>query len=342
MIAEKSEGAPASSQPVNVRKSIPWLRLGISLLLSLLGLWFVTRDVNLVELRLAFQQAHLQYVFLGLIVIAITVLAKAWRWQLLFTEPENRPSFPQLFWSLSLGQLVNTAVPFLRLGEVARVYDLGARANQSRARALGTLLVEKVLDLIMLVLTLAVLIPFVVIPNFVGQSGAVMAAAGIVALLALITVALKGEFALRLAHTVARHLPQSVRERALSMFVAGLEGLGALRSARAIFTLLLASAFIALLSVLTPWILFPAVGIPLGLVPAAAIHVVLTVGTLPPSTPAKVGVFEFLVAFMLRFFDIESSALILAYTIIYHLVVVIPQIIFGGIAAARRSGPRHD
>lgn len=342
MIAEKSEGAPASTQPISVRQSIPWLRLGVSLLLSLLGLWFVTRDVNLVELRLAFEQASLQYVLMGVVIIAVTVLAKAWRWHLLFHSSEDRPSFSHLFWSLSLGQLVNTAVPFLRLGEVARVYDLGARAKQSRARALGTLLVEKVLDLIMLVLTLALLIPFLVIPNFVGQSGVVMAGIGIVALLALVTVALKTDFALRVAKVVVRPLPTSLRERALAIFVAGLEGLAALRSARAIFVLLLASALIALLSVLTPWVLFSAVNIPLGLVPAAAIHVVLTVGTLPPSTPAKVGIFEFLVAFMLRFFDVENGALILAYTIIYHLVVVIPQIVFGGISAARRTDKRHE
>lgn len=342
MIAEKSESAPTPTQPINVRKSIPWFRLGISLFLSLLGLWFVTRDVDLVELRLAFQQASLQYVLLGLIVIAVTVLAKAWRWQLLFHGSEDRPALSHLFWSLSLGQLVNTAVPFLRLGEIARVYDLGARTEQSRARALGTLVVEKVLDLIMLVLTLALLIPFLVIPNFVGQSGAVMAGLGVVALLGLIAVALRTDLALQLAQTVARPLPAPIRKRALSIFVAGLEGLAALRNARAIFVLLLVSAFIALLSVLTPWVLFPAVGIGLGLVPAAAIHVVLTVGTLPPSTPAKVGVFEFLVAFMLQFFDIENSALILTYTIIYHLVVVIPQIVFGGIAAARRSGSHHD
>jgi uncharacterized membrane protein YbhN (UPF0104 family) len=73
----------------------------------------------------------------------------------------------------------------------------------------------------------------------------------------------------------------------------------------------------------------------LGPVAATAIHVVLTVGTVPPSTPAKVGVFEFLVAFMLKFFGVENDALILAYTIIFHLVVVLPQILLGGIAVAR-------
>ena len=341
VIAEKSEGATTPAGPKIANKQVPWLRLAFSLFLSLLGIWFVTRDVNLADVRVALAQAQLQYVLLGLATMVLTMVMKAWRWQLMFSPGEQAPSFRHVFWSLALGQLVNTAVPFLRLGELARVYDLGVRAEQSRARAFGTLLVEKVLDLIMIVLTLALLIPFLVIPNFVGQSGVIMATAGILALLALITLALRSDVALRAARFATSPLPEALRVRAFAIVVAGLEGLAALRSARAIFVLLLASSAIAILSILTPWILFPALDISLGLVAAAAIHVVLTLGTLPPSTPARVGVFEFLVAFMLRFFDIENSAVILTYTIIFHLVVVIPQLILGGVAALHRNRPEY-
>lgn len=341
MLIENSEGATAPSKPVLARRSIPWVRLTIGLALGLLGLWFVTRDVDISDLRRSLVNSHLQYVVLGLATIIVTMAMKAWRWQLMFSPVNGAPTFKHSFWALSLGQLVNTAVPFLRLGEVARVYDLGARAGQSKAQALGTLLVEKVLDLIMLVVTLAILIPFLVIPSFVGQSGTVLAVAGILALLALITVALQNELALRLTRFLAKPVPEPIRSRVLGIVEAGLQGLSALRSGKTLFMLMMASALIALLSVLTPWILFRAVDIELGIVAAAAIHVALTVGTLPPSTPARVGVFEFLVAFMLRFFDVEDGAVILAYTIIYHLVVVVPQLVLGGIAALRRDKTGH-
>ena len=338
MIAEDTKGGSTPSQTVAERSKKPWLRLILSLLLSLLGIWFVVRDVNLVELRAAFAGARLEYVVLGLTIMTTTMVSKAWRWRLMFAGAgHERPPLRQLFWALSLGQLVNTAVPFLRLGEVARVVELGARTNESRAKALGTLVVEKTLDLIMLVLMLGLLLPFLVIPDFMDQSGIAMAIVSGAVLLALITLALKPNLALVFARQAIRPLPKPLAERAYAILVAGLEGLAGLRRATTIFTLLVASAIIAFLAVMTPWVLFPAVDISLGLAPAAAIHVVLTAGTVPPSTPAKVGVFEFLVAFMLRFFGLENSATIVAYTIIYHLVVVIPQIVLGGIAAARRS-----
>jgi hypothetical protein len=306
-------------------------------MLSILGVWILVRDVDLAEVQVAFARAQFGYVLLGLVTIAVTMAAKAWRWGFMFSPKEARPSFSQLFWALSLGQLVNTAIPFLRLGEIARVVDLGSRSNQSRALALGTLVVEKTLDLIMLVLTLGLLLPLLVIPDFVGQSGLAMAAISGLLLLALIALAFRPDLALILARRAVGLLPQAIRERAMSIVVAGLEGLASLRQARTILLLLLTSAAIAFLSVLTPWLLFSAFDIALGLAPAAAIHVVLTAGTLPPSTPAKVGIFEFLVAFMLRSFGVENSATILTYTIFFHLVVVIPQIAFGSIAAARRT-----
>lgn len=342
MLVENSESAPAPSQSLHRKKKVPWLRLFLSLILSGLGLWFVTRDASLTEIFAALGRARLEFVLLGLLVIALTTVVKAWRWRLLFRPRADRPPFGDIFWALSLGQLVNTAVPVLRLGEVARVYDLGQQTNSNKAHALGTLVVEKVLDLIMLAATLFLLLPFLVLPGFVRESGTLLAFVALVTFLGLLLLAAKTQFALELVQLLARTLPARLEERLLTIADAGLKGLATLRSGRATFSLLLTSLFIAILAVMTPWILFFSMGIPLGLLAAATIHVVLTVGTLPPSTPAKVGVFEFLVAFMLQFFGVEGGATILAYTILYHLVVVLPQIAFGGIAAARGSRDARD
>jgi len=334
LIVEESKG-PGDTATITKGRQVPWLRLLLSLLLSAGGLWFIVRDISLAEMVLAMRSAHLHLIGAGFLVIAVTTVAKSFRWWLLFQPRSQAPSFSALFWSLSLGQLVNTAVPFLRLGEVARLVDFGEQTGGSKAQALGTLVVEKVLDMIMLALTLFLLLPFLVIPTFVSDSGVALATMALVAFAGLYIVAFKGQFALKIATIVTRPLPDQLREKVLGIMEAGLHGLTALQNPGVTLALLLTSAFIAFLSVLTPWVLFRALDISLGLVAASAIHVVLTIGTLPPSTPAKVGVFEFLVAFMLAFFGVENAALVLTYTIIYHLVVVLPQIVFGGIAAAR-------
>lgn len=318
------------------RRQIPWWRLLFGTLLGGLGLWYVTRDAGLNEIQAALGQANPLYILLGLLVITGTMIAKAWRWQHLYYPRAEAPLLPDLFWALSLGQLVNVAVPFLRLGELARVYDLGRQTDSSKARALGTMVVEKVLDLLTLALILFLLLPFLVIPGFVADSGMVLALLAAFAFLVLFLVAYRTETTLRLARIVLARLPEVVRQRLAPLVISGLEGLSALRSGRAVAQLLLDSAFIALLSILTPLILFPAFALPFSLAAATTIHVGLTVGTMPPSTPAKVGIFEFLVVFMLnRFFAIDDSTLALAYALVFHLVVILPQLVLGSIALAR-------
>lgn len=348
MIAEKAKG---SSHFLNIKDRISWWRLLLSLVLSGLGLWLLTREVSLAEIRQALRQAHLGYLLLAGLVILITMWAKAWRWQMLFHPRQEAPAFSPLFWALSLGMLVNTAVPFLRLGEVARVYNLGEQTSSSKTKALGTLVVEKVLDMLMLALTLFLLLPSLVLPTepvvgntvipaYVADTGTVTAILAFVAFIGLFVLAYQTTLVLRLARVILGWLPTPLGDRLLSLVTAGLEGLAALRSARATLLLLASSTLIALLSVLTPFVLFPAFNLPLGIVAAAAIHVVLTIGTLPPSTPAKVGVFEFLVVFMLtKVLGVENEAVALAYAVLFHLIVVLPQILLGGVAVARGNRP---
>lgn len=334
MIAEKGKGEASTSEATG--RSLPWGRLLLGLLLGALGLWYVTREASLGALRAALSAADPLYILLGLLLMTITMAAKAWRWQHLYHPRTQAPPLADLFWALSLGQLVNAAVPFLRLGELARIYDLGQQTNSSKARALGTLVVEKVLDVLLLAFTLVLLLPFLVIPAFVVDSGLALALLGAVAFFLLFLVAYRTDLTLRLAQTVLAWLPELLSRRLTPLTLSGLEGLSALRDARTVARLLLDSALIALLSVLTPLVLFPAFDLPLNLAAAAAIHVGLTVGTLPPSTPAKVGIFEFLVVFMVnRFFPSGESATALAYALIFHLVVVLPQLLLGSIALAR-------
>jgi uncharacterized membrane protein YbhN (UPF0104 family) len=130
-------------------------------------------------------------------------------------------------------------------------------------------------------------------------------------------------------------LPERLSQRLLPLVTAGLEGLASLRERRSVVAILASSVLVAFLYILTPFLLLHAFNIPLGLAEAASIHVVLNIGTIPSWAPANVGIFEFLVAFMLRQFNQTDSGVIAGYTLLLHLVIVLPQIVIGGLAALR-------
>jgi uncharacterized protein (TIRG00374 family) len=318
-----------------MRRLLPWLNLLLVLILLAIGLWYLSGKVSLLEIGLALRYAKLLPILIGFGIVLLTSLLKAWRWQFMFAAPQQKPPFSAAYWALMLGQYVNLIVPFLRLGEIARIYALNRQTKIPMATSIGTLVVEKMLDLFLLVLTIALLTPFIILPEFVGQPGPILWLLPLLSLLALTFFALETERINRLVQNIAARLPGDWIQRPFRWMISGLEGLAALRSGRTSFILVILSAGIAGLSVLLPFVLFASFNFELNLVQAALIHVVVTIAITPPSTPGKLGVFNGIVAIMLYSFGVSDDAAIISYSIVYYLVAILPQILLGSIAAAK-------
>ena len=314
-----------------------WASILLSVVLLIGGSWYVLTTISLPDMVQAFAGVQLGYLLLSILTIMLTFLLKAWRWQFLLSAEMNRPAYRPLFWAMMLGFYVNIIVPFLRLGEIARAYALNFQTGLSKIQSLSTLVVEKVMEAVFLGLTVVALIPFLVLSVTEQESnpGLLLGIVALVVLVCMVVIAYKSEWVLRQTERAATLLPKRISNKLLKIAESGLSGLSALREQRLSLAILGSSLLVAILSVLTPYFLFPAFGIDLGLAEAAAIHVVVSLALVPPSTPVKIGVFDGVVAFMLVQFDVTNEALVAAYTIVFHLVVVLPQIIFGSMAASR-------
>lgn len=334
MLAEKQTTPPAP--PSASRRLWQWLNLLLALLLTAVGLWFVGRNVSLADITDTLVHARFGYILLALLIMLATVWIKNWRWQLLLATPQNgRSPFMPLFWAMMLGQYINLIIPFLRLGELARIYALHQQTDISKARALGTLVVEKTLDLIFFAVTVVIILPLVVLPDFVGNPSTLVGTIAFFLLLALYLLAYQTSWVISTLRWLCAKLPTTIGQRLLRVAVDGLEGLAALRSPRLSLLLVGSSIIVALLAVVLPTVLFPAFGLPFGLLEGALLHVVVSVVTTPPSTPAKIGVFNSAVALLLLSLNAANEAAVVGYSIAFHLVVMLPQIILGSIAAAR-------
>jgi len=328
LITENST-TPASE---SWRRYLPWLNLGLAVSLVVAGLWFLSSRVSLAAVGTVLMEASPGYIALAVAIMVLTIVLKAWRWQLMF-----RPPVPlgAAFWAAALGQYVNLVIPFLRLGEVARLYALNQESGTRGGRALGTLVVEKTLDLIFFGLTIVFVLPFVVLPDFAERPGALSLILPLAFLAVLYLLAFQTDTVIRLWRKVISPLPQRLQGWLIKLAVAGLEGLVALRDRRLTLWLLVLSLMIAVLAVALPYSLFPALHLPLTLLDAALIHIVVTIAIVPPSTPAKIGVLNGAAALALWQLGLTDESAIAGYAILLYLVVVVPQLILGLIAASR-------
>ena len=125
------------------------LRVGIGLAISIFSIWFVLRDVDLGQAWAIIQTASPAWLLLGLLCLSADVLLRAVRWQRLIL-PIQRVRFLPILGYLLVGYLANNVLP-ARLGELVRSHYLGDRERISRASTLGTVVVERIVDIAVLV-----------------------------------------------------------------------------------------------------------------------------------------------------------------------------------------------
>ncbi|MCB0035583.1 MAG: flippase-like domain-containing protein [Anaerolineales bacterium] len=309
--------------------SRPWVRILLSLFVGGAGVWFVTREVNLDDVQTALQQAHWGYVLLSAGIVIMTVVIKTGRWYLLINTPNGRVPYKLLLKVLSIGVFLNTLLPIARLGEISRIYLLDRHAR--KAQVLGTLVLEKSIEMVMLTLTLVIVLPLTILPNTINQpSILLLLAMGM--FVTLYAVAYQAPRLFKIGEWLAGYLPERLAGWFLRLLADGLTGLEGLRGRRSALLILGLSTISTVTSVLTPYLLFLAFDIPLGIAAATLINAVVTFGSVPSSAPGNLGVLEFLVIATLTQLGLDNSGKALSYALLYHITTYLPVILLGSIA----------
>jgi len=90
------------------------------------------------------------WIWLSAILAVFSHLSRAMRWQMLIESAEKKPRLSNTFWAVMTGYLANYALP--RLGEVSRCGVLSKYEKISFTRVVGTVVAERLIDLLMLML----------------------------------------------------------------------------------------------------------------------------------------------------------------------------------------------
>jgi uncharacterized protein (TIRG00374 family) len=132
------------------------LKIAAFLALGILLLYFAFREVAFDELARTLQRVNFWWIGLSLTFAFISFFLRARRWMLLIEPLGFKPSFKNTYHSLMVGYLSNYALP--RLGELTRCVTLGNREKIPVDSLFGTVIIERVVDLLMLMLILVVLL----------------------------------------------------------------------------------------------------------------------------------------------------------------------------------------
>ncbi len=269
--------------------------------------------------------SSLEDVDYALLAPVLALQALAWwvrsvRWKVLLS-PFRAISAARLYPVVMIGAMVNNIIP-ARAGEFWRAHTLGRREGLSRSTIFGTIVVERVLDGLVLVMLASVGL------LAIGSSASLTLLIGSMALLFAIGLGVVAALAhserarLFAIGAVVAVIPRRYRafvEERLGLFM---DGLSALREGRAFWGAVVLTGLIWVFETASYWTL----GVAFGLnVSPQSYLLVVAVGNLALAVPLSlggIGPFEFFTQQSLALLGVASSSLALAYAVSIHGLIL--------------------
>ncbi|HEC35403.1 MAG TPA: flippase-like domain-containing protein [Anaerolineae bacterium] len=299
---------------------------GAALVLALLGI-----DLSRVAETLA--RAEYLYLIPTTVGMLASLLARSVRWRLLL-GPEV--SLSRCFWVTSVGYLLSNILPF-RLGDPARAVVIGQGGKVSTAAAFSTVVIERVLDMLTVVVLLAGLAPFISGVGSALGAGLVAGGAALAASAVLLLLAFRPDWGRRAVRWAMARMPRMDGERWTRVLDGLIEGLTPLRSGRRGLALLAWSVVVWACVVFFYWSLLRAF-LPQPPVLAAPFLVcAVGLGMAVPSSPGTVGVFHAIARYGLTgpFGVPDNQAVTIAFAV--HAFQYVVMCLLGLVGLARES-----
>ena len=298
---------------------------------------YLLRSVDLHELGRQLAVTAWAWVVPAVAVGPLGVWARALRWGYLF-PPKSEP--PGLVAANMIGYMANNVLP-LRAGEFVRVYVAARRLPAHHADSLGgrmwlagaTLVVERVLDGLSLVLIVGVLVFFVHVPPAFQYAAALVLATDVIAAAVLVALAVAPDRSRRLLVWASRRWP-GIQERAVAALELFVRGLAGVRTRAHLAPLAAWSVVAWLLPALGAWTLFRAVHLELPLLAGWTVLTFVGFGISIPSAPGYVGVWHAATVLALSMFGV-SQATALGYALLYHASQFVPITLVGWLFLVR-------
>ena len=142
------------------------LKYILLLAVAVLLLYFAFKNVSVATIFHEMFQANIFWLGVSTVFSFIALISRAYRWKLLIEPLGYQPSLKNTTYAVMVGYLANLAFP--RLGEVTRCGSLSTAENVPFNKLLGTVVVERVIDVISLLICilLVAIIEFNRLGNF--------------------------------------------------------------------------------------------------------------------------------------------------------------------------------
>ncbi len=296
----------------------------VSFVVAAVFLYLAFRTTNFRELWDSLKKVDYAWVTLLIPVGLLSHYVRALRWGYLLRPVKRHIAARNLFSAVMIGYLVNNVIP--RAGELVRSYGLGKTESIPTTTVLGTVVVERILDLLVfsLILCVVVVISPSVLAPFVEDVDAIrpiFLVGSVISLGVFVLLFFRGEALFRLVKILEPLVPTRLRERFRQHVGSFLSGFGVSKMSETFVSIFVLSSimwFLYIFSLYLGFYAFPDLSThTLGFEAATILLTASTIAFIFPAPGAMGTYHSFLTMVLVQLYHVESATA-LSYSIITH------------------------
>lgn len=309
------------------------LKYLFSVLLTVAFLYVAFRGTDPHALVESVRGANYWWILLMFACLMLSHAARAWRWRYLLEPIKRDIGFRNLFSGVMIGYLMNNILP--RAGELARPYAIGKLESIPKSAALGTIVVERLIDTVSF-LVLVVLIPFVyhgpLLESFpwLQRSGMILSLVTLCVLVVIVSLMLRRDWTDAVLRTLAPLLTAGIARQVDRMTHSFLDGFLFLKEPKNFLLIFVLSVVVWGLYVLMTYVAFFSFDLHqvLDLRAAIVILAISSIGVALP-TPGATGTYHlFATQALTRLFFVPNE-IALSYATVTHAVGFVGVTVIG-------------
>ncbi|MCP4481790.1 MAG: flippase-like domain-containing protein [bacterium] len=313
------------------------LKIIFGILISLLFLWFVFRKIDFLEVLIHLKNLKISWLIVFIIIFLFNFALKGIRWSALTVDKyKNTLLFTRSFIT---GMMLNNLLP-LRMGDLIRAYLVSKRLNLKKSTMFGTVVIERFFDILSLFILLSL---FIVIADFeisdfirnIAKAGIIVGLSGFIFLIILSRKKTRILEKIDSLHNI------NFFKKITGFIDSVIEGFDVLNHNHHIVGVAFLSLLVWLFEAFSFMMIGLAFGLELNLFAYIFLMISVCLGTLIPSGPGYVGVFEGATIGVLALFGIEKE-IALAYAIVLHTIQIIVVTLAGIVCAAKEGWSMKD
>lgn len=279
-------------------------RILLGIIISIFFLYLVLRNIDIKIIAEFIIHGNYLWLLPCIVMYTLAFVFRAHRWKFLFL-PIKKFTAKQLFSSLLMGFAANNVFP-MRFGEIVRAYIVGKKHNVSKSSSLATIVLERIMDSVGVLILLVLSIPFLpVFPSWVKKTIFIAIILAISVFIAAGILITKKHFVdiLKRVPFIRYELKEQIVHK-IKKFIIGFE---VIKDIKNFLIIIFLSVCVWVCETFNLYFLVKIVGLDLSFFALVFVVFVTIIGVMIPAAPGSLGTFEAAFVVGMLFFKIPKE-----------------------------------